>query len=133
MVEINPPLGRLLDINSTNGTLVNGRKATTADLRDGDLIKAGKTVIHVSLQDVGSQSYESLAISQASGLPDSFERAAIVEPPPPPSVAPLASNNSSAQNVETLLPPVGIVTYAGPCRVCASPLSGLPNLGYRPD
>ena len=53
MVEVNPPLCRLLDMGSTNGTSVNSRKVTTAGLNDGDVITAGKTVIRVSLQDSG--------------------------------------------------------------------------------
>src|SRR3954447_26629333 len=44
MVEVNPPACRLMDMASTNGTYVNGRRVTTVDLRDGDVIKGGKTV-----------------------------------------------------------------------------------------
>src|SRR3954452_4130887 len=51
MVEVNPPLCRLMDMASTNGTFVNGRKVTTSDLKDGDVIKGGKTVVTVSLGD----------------------------------------------------------------------------------
>ena len=43
MVEVNPPLCRLSDMGSTNGTLVNDRPVQTADLKDGDVITAGKT------------------------------------------------------------------------------------------
>ena len=51
MVEVNPPLCRLFDMKSTNGTLVNGRKIQIADLHDGDLITAGKTVIRLTLHE----------------------------------------------------------------------------------
>ncbi len=51
MVEVNPPFCRLMDMASTNGTFVNGRKVTTSDLNDGDVIKGGKTVVTVSLGD----------------------------------------------------------------------------------
>jgi serine/threonine-protein kinase len=50
MVEINPPHARLLDMGSTNGTHVNGRRVTVSDLRDGDVIRAGKTLLRVSIQ-----------------------------------------------------------------------------------
>src|SRR3954471_1434070 len=50
LVEVNPPECRLMDMGSTNGTRVNGRKVQTADLRDGDLIKAGKTVLSISME-----------------------------------------------------------------------------------
>jgi len=41
MIEMNPPLCRLTDMESTNGTKVNDQKVATADLKDGDLITAG--------------------------------------------------------------------------------------------
>src|SRR4051794_23331744 len=49
IVEVNPPLCRLTDMGSTNGTKVNGRKVPTADLQDGDLIAAGESVLRVSV------------------------------------------------------------------------------------
>ena len=33
LVEVNPPLCRIMDLNSTNGTRVNGRKIQAADLQ----------------------------------------------------------------------------------------------------
>jgi len=49
MIEVNPPYCRLLDLDSTNGTRVNGRRVESADLRHGDLIQGGNTVLRVSL------------------------------------------------------------------------------------
>lgn len=49
LVEVNPPLCRLLDLNSTNGTLVNGKQVASVELHDGDSIEAGDTTIRVSL------------------------------------------------------------------------------------
>ncbi len=43
LVEVNPPSCRLMDMASTNGTLVNGKQVTTIDLADGDTIRAGRT------------------------------------------------------------------------------------------
>lgn len=51
LVEVNPPLCRLLDMGSTNGTFVNGQQVTQADLRDGDCIGGGDTVIQVRIVD----------------------------------------------------------------------------------
>lgn len=45
MVEVNPPNCRLLDMQSTNGTFVNGKRVRCIDLRDGDRIQGGKTTI----------------------------------------------------------------------------------------
>lgn len=57
MVEINPPLCRLVDLGSRNGTLVNGKKATQADLRNGDQIQVGQTSLrltHLSDPTIGA-------------------------------------------------------------------------------
>lgn len=39
----------VVDLLSTNGTLVNGRRTGDADLRDGDIVNLGKTriVVHI--------------------------------------------------------------------------------------
>src|SRR4051812_39012010 len=58
VVEVNPPACRLTDMNSRNGTKVNGRRVTTADLADGDEIKAGHTFLRVAIE---------------AGPPDPFE------------------------------------------------------------
>jgi serine/threonine-protein kinase len=49
LVEVNPPLCRLLDLQSRNGTEVNHRKVQAADLQDGDEIKGGRTVLRVAI------------------------------------------------------------------------------------
>ena len=51
LVEVNPPLCRVMDLSSTNGTRVNGRKIQTADLQNGDIIRGGKTKLRVSIGD----------------------------------------------------------------------------------
>jgi serine/threonine-protein kinase len=47
MVEANPPHCRLMDMGSTNGTCVNGKRVQVVDLKDGDLIEAGEAVLRV--------------------------------------------------------------------------------------
>jgi serine/threonine protein kinase len=49
MVEVNPPHCRLMDLNSRNGTVVNGQKVTSVDLKHGDEINAGDTALRVSV------------------------------------------------------------------------------------
>jgi serine/threonine-protein kinase len=49
LIEVNPPLCRLLDLKSSNGTFVNGKRVTCCDLKDGDAIKGGDTVLQVSI------------------------------------------------------------------------------------
>ena len=50
MVEVNPPCCRLMDMASRNGTLVNGLKVSVVDLKDGDTIEGGRSVLAVSIQ-----------------------------------------------------------------------------------
>jgi serine/threonine-protein kinase len=50
MVEINPPLCQLIDLGSRNGTRVNGEKRDRADLRNGDTIRAGRTMLQVAIE-----------------------------------------------------------------------------------
>ena len=47
LVEVNPPRCRLIDLDSRNGTLLNGVRVRTADVADGDEIGAGHTVFKV--------------------------------------------------------------------------------------
>lgn len=39
----------LTDLNSTNGTLVNGKKITSATLRPNDWINIGKHILHFKI------------------------------------------------------------------------------------
>src|SRR5262249_57218207 len=49
MIEVNPPHIALTDMNSRNKTFVNGKEIRQVQLKDGDLIKAGRTVIQVAV------------------------------------------------------------------------------------
>jgi len=53
LIEVNPPACRVMDVNSHNGTKVNGAKITVTDLKDGDEIEAGKTRFKVRLRGKG--------------------------------------------------------------------------------
>src|SRR3954471_5635615 len=51
LIEINPPHCRLTDLKARNPTQVNGQPVPvgrSADLRPGDVIRAGRTAIRVS-------------------------------------------------------------------------------------
>src|SRR5688572_3728030 len=50
MVEVNPPLCRLVDLGSRNGTRINGEKGPSAELKDGDSIRAGHTALSVTIE-----------------------------------------------------------------------------------
>lgn len=49
VLEVNPPVCRLLDMGSANGTFVNGQRVKVADLKHGDVIHAGQTVLVASV------------------------------------------------------------------------------------
>ena len=55
LIEFNPPYCRLVDMRSTNGTLVNGRRVARADLKDGDLIQGGTTTIRVAVESAAGK------------------------------------------------------------------------------
>lgn len=49
LLEINPPRSFLRDLNSTNGTFVNGCRVAHAFLNDGDCIQGGETILLVEV------------------------------------------------------------------------------------
>jgi len=49
LLEITPPHCRLRDLGSTNGTFVNGVRVADADLKNGDRIQGGETVLLVEV------------------------------------------------------------------------------------
>lgn len=68
LVEVNPPDCRLMDMGSTNGTQVNGERVTVVNLKDGDVIRAGQTVLRVTLeQDWDSELATRLVPADAGG------------------------------------------------------------------
>jgi hypothetical protein len=58
LVEVNPPHCRLMDMGSRNGTFVNGQEVHEADLKDGDRIKAGHTILSVAV--LGSEAADTM-------------------------------------------------------------------------
>jgi serine/threonine-protein kinase len=49
LLEIRPPYCFVTDLNSANGTFVNGAKIIKAELKDGDEVRAGHTVMRVDI------------------------------------------------------------------------------------
>jgi eukaryotic-like serine/threonine-protein kinase len=54
MMEVNPPECRLIDMGSHNGTYVNGERVLAADLKDGDQIRAGHTILRMHVERVSA-------------------------------------------------------------------------------
>lgn len=55
---------KLVDEGSRNGTLLNGRRAGTEDLKAGDVIRIGDTLIHVEFKRVDGDSPRSTSASR---------------------------------------------------------------------
>lgn len=53
LLEVNPPSCRITDLGSPQGTYVNGKKVQVADLKNGDLIQAGTTVLRLTVEAPG--------------------------------------------------------------------------------
>jgi eukaryotic-like serine/threonine-protein kinase len=79
MLEINPPACRLTDLKSRNGTYVNGKRVETADLRDGDIIKAGTTQLLLAIPPSASEA------EKAPDDPGVANRMTLPLPPDDPS------------------------------------------------
>ena len=116
MVEVNPPSCRLVDMGSTNGTRVNGRKVAKADLEDGDRIQGGETGISVAIEEgVDSSLFERKELENsaapwehpAARSPEENERA--------------ASPRSTCQTLLSSLvsPPASDQPTSG-CRICSN-------------
>jgi serine/threonine-protein kinase len=78
LIELNPPLCQLTDLNSSNGTFVNGERVTAPmHLKDGDQVRAGRTVFAVAIRQPGEPTI-------IVGIPVDDESA----PPRPPELLP---------------------------------------------
>ena len=65
LVEVNPPLIRVVDLGSKTGTVVNGEKVPQANLRDGDEVRAGLTVFRVRIPS--ADGFGTLSFSESLG------------------------------------------------------------------
>lgn len=105
LVEVNPPLCRLMDLDSTNGTCVNGKRVKSIELKDGDSIEAGETTIQVSLiADEDSASSIEIPEKTQVGLAELDSAAPIelkfVDAPRPAEVAATPGTDREAAEIE---------------------------------
>jgi eukaryotic-like serine/threonine-protein kinase len=103
MVEVNPPLCRIVDLRSRNGTSVNGRKLQQPyDLQNGDEIEGGKTRLRVLLALPDQQPPATLALAApmvaAGEGPDPSSSSLSRELPLPVPMAGMLGADSSAAN-----------------------------------
>ena len=52
LLEMNPPHSFLRDLNSTNGTFVNGQRVKDAYLKNGDRVQCGETILVVEVTTI---------------------------------------------------------------------------------
>jgi serine/threonine protein kinase len=72
LVEVNPPRCRVIDLNTRNGTRLNGVRIQTAEVADGDEIAAGHTVFKVSfLAEPDENTAPTPTLPTGGGLPTS--------------------------------------------------------------
>ena len=127
LIEFNPPHCRLMDMQSTNGTLVNGTKVAKSDLKDGDLIQGGTTTIRVAIER---------AAGRESALPETVTyRGAHTAVAPPAPITPIGDVTGART---AGLPAPGVVSGSQPevgspsssCRACGATIPG-PGEGSR--
>ncbi|HEX8203967.1 MAG TPA: FHA domain-containing serine/threonine-protein kinase [Isosphaeraceae bacterium] len=78
LLEINPPFCHLMDMRSTNGTLVNGLRVEKVRLGDGDVITAGKTTFVLRIDETSTEARQIRC--RSCGLPAPAEAAASLPP-----------------------------------------------------
>jgi serine/threonine-protein kinase len=96
MIEVNPPQCRLMDMGSRNGTHVNGQRVQTADLKDGDQIKGGHTILRVAVQP---DEPVDPSVHEATTVPPVVVAPIATMPFPGPVVTPVAAPTTVACRV----------------------------------
>lgn len=86
LVEVNPPCVRVTDMKSRNGTWVNGQRVQSAELRDGDKIKAGHTILSVAFRHGPCDSPPPQAAPTVTAAPTQAPAAATIAPGDLPAI-----------------------------------------------
>ena len=110
----------LKDLNSTNGTMLNGQSITEARLRDGDQLKFGEVVAYFRLEPLNAPAPAPVSLPAPTPLPAPVAAPAPAPVPTPASVGPAPSPapKPTAQSVPT---PTATPTVAAPVVPPASP------------
>ena len=119
LVEVNPPQCRLMDMDSRNGTFVNGQRVEKADLKDKDQIRAGHTVLRVHVEE-GAAVPTPLSVEPIPVAIEEEPQSLPVVEVSPPSLAPRLCRACEAA-LPTSLP------AAKPARLCPACLALIRN------
>jgi serine/threonine-protein kinase len=79
LLEMNPPRCRVLNLSTRNGTLLNGVRVESAEVRDGDEISAGHTVMKVRVVAPDPDEHETLNLPPG---PKGFDLTSDYQRPP---------------------------------------------------
>jgi hypothetical protein len=96
LVEVNPPLCRLIDLHSSNGTFVNAKRVTQVDLKDGDIIQGGDTTFCVAINALGDGDPRAESAATRDLLPPRPRAAPSIPLPDKTLATPLARQPSDA-------------------------------------
>jgi serine/threonine-protein kinase len=65
LMEIDPPHCKLVDLRSRNGTFVNGQRVTVLDLKHGDRIQAGHTILQLAVHEQAEVTPQTAGVQEA--------------------------------------------------------------------
>jgi pSer/pThr/pTyr-binding forkhead associated (FHA) protein len=139
MVEVNPPSCAVMDMGSRNGTHVNGTRVERCVLKNGDTIRAGHTILRVTVEGVPSEKTAAVrALTTTGSTPSPVTPLPPTQPGHPPDhkqspVAPVTVTTQSSQPTTPLRPsqpsppqaPPPAAIEADPCRLCNAALTAL--------
>ena len=141
MIEVNPPNVALTDMNSRNKTYVNGKEISQVGLKDGDTIKAGRTVIQVAVAGappapppaLTRQREPTVAPAAAPALPRPIAPPVVETLPAPRSAPPLPRPVAPPPLVAPVESPsyVNLLPewFNGPSQILMMPKSNCPTCG----
>src|SRR5262245_23116223 len=89
VIEVTSPTDiTIIDLGSTKGTIVNGKKINKATLQDGDIILLGDTKLVLSIGEAEASEEEPTSVSDAPKGMAAAAAAPAATPPPPAAAAP---------------------------------------------
>ncbi len=123
VLQVGPDGVFIEDLNSTNGTYVNGKAIKKQQLQNGDTVEIGKYKIKF-VHDGASDNYEkTMVINSGAVVPPA------AAPEPAPAVAPAAIKVMSGAAVGREVPLVKVVTTIGKPGVAVAAITRRPH-GY---
>ena len=111
-LEVNPPTCFLMDLNSRNGTFVNGERVKDRFLSDGDIISGGLTEMVVSIIDPRGKPSESID-TQGHVTTPGRNQVEMNSPPVSQASPPLAASGLLEQSAASLIPGYEILEQIG--------------------